>query len=191
VAAGVRRIEAVTGTGADRLVRKHEETLREAAELLKSAPHDIVGNLRKLMDAHKESQRRIEQVQSNLAMSQVQDLLAKVVSVEGIQFLATEVSGVSGDGLREMSDRIKDKIGSGVVVLGCGGEGKVSWVVAVTKDLTARISASDLVKKIAAVTGGGGGGRPDFAQAGGKMPEKIGEAVAQAPGILSQLLKRT
>mgnify|MGYP002626788025 FL=1 len=113
--------------------------------------------------------------------------MSKIQEVDGVKLLAAEVDGQEAAGLRVGMDKLREKLPSGVIVLGSGGDGKASLCVAVTKDLVASIKAGDIVKQLAPIVGGGGGGRPDMAMAGGKNPENIGEAIAKAPDVVKSL----
>ncbi|RMF45615.1 MAG: alanine--tRNA ligase, partial [Deltaproteobacteria bacterium] len=188
IAAGVRRIEAVTGTGALDWARNQEQTLARAAALVKSDPQNLEVRLRKLLEQQKELERQVESLQSRLQAGQSDQMLQQAVEVEGVRVLAVEVDSMDGKQLRELADKLRDKIGSGVLALGCANGGKVNLLAAVTKDLTERLHAGKLVAELAAKVGGRGGGRPDLAQAGGSQPEKLGEALAAAPELVKTQL---
>ncbi len=184
VAAGVRRIEALTGEGAYQYLRKEEESLKEAAGLLKCSPHDLVGGVKRYLESYKELEKKLQQTQAKLSAGHSDDLTSQVKEVEGIKYIASRVEDMGPEALRDMADQLKVKIKSGVIVLASVGQGKVTWIAAVTSDLTKKVNASDLVKKVSAVTGGGGGGRPDFAQAGGKLVDKVPEALQKVPEFI-------
>ncbi|TYO97493.1 alanyl-tRNA synthetase [Geothermobacter ehrlichii] len=184
IAAGVRRIEAVTGTGALDWVRQQEKTLQQAAALVKSDPQNLDVRLRKLLEQQKELEKEVETLRRRLQAGQADSLLQQAVEVEGVRLLATEVDGMDGKQLRELADRLRDKLGSGVLALGCKTGDKVNLLVAVTKDLTARLHAGKLVAELAKAVGGRGGGRPDLAQAGGSQPEKLAETLAGAADLI-------
>jgi len=181
VGAGIRRIEAVTGEEALRYVNKKEEQLEAVAKLVKAAPHELVHRVEALVKNVKELENESEALQAKLAKYQVQDLLDRVREVKGVKVLAGQVSVHDMDSLRGMVDLLRDKLGSGVIILGGAVNGRVNLVATVTKDLLQRgLHAGKMIKEIAAVVGGNGGGRPDMAQAGGKDLSKLGEALEKA-----------
>ncbi len=178
VAAGVRRIEAMTGGGALDWVQEREERLRQIGSALKASEEEAVDRLERLLAQSRELERRIEKMQRDQAKSQSGDLLAHARERDGLKVLATRVDGLDDKALRELADRLKEKLGTGVVALGASDGSKVSLIAAVSKDLTKRIHAGKLIKRIAPLVGGNGGGRADFAQAGGKDPTRLDEALA-------------
>ena len=177
IAAGVRRIEALTGTGALRYARCLEDERKRIASLLKAEGGDTVDRVARLVARQKELQREIEALQGKLNASASADLLAGVRDIGGVKALAVKVGMDDPKGLRELSDTLKDRLGSGVIAIGTEKDGKATLLVAVTKDLTGRFKAGDLIKGLAPIIGGSGGGKPELAQAGGSMPEKLGEAL--------------
>jgi len=184
IAAGVRRIEALTGMGALRHTQKMEEEMRQIASLLKAEGGDTVDRLQKLLARQREMQREIEALQGQLNAARSGDLLADVREVNGVKVLATTVEVDNPKKLRELADTLKDRLGSGVVVLGCEKDGKANLLVAVTKDLTGRITAGDIIRQLAPIIGGSGGGKPELAQAGGSRPEKLTEALGMVGGLI-------
>src|SRR5262245_3773020 len=184
VAAGVRRLEAVTGAGALAAIRRQEEHLRGIAQLLRGSDDDAPARLERLLAQQKDLERRVQELQQKLAGGSSRDLLADARQVEGATVLATRVDDLDDQGLRELADRLRDRIKSGAVVLGTAREGRVMLLAAVTADQTKRFHAGNLIKQLAPLVGGGGGGRPDFAQAGGKDPSGLDRAVAQAWTLL-------
>src|SRR5438132_9795968 len=178
VAAGVRRIEAVAGAAALESVARRESALKEAADLLKIAPLEVPKRLAKLLDEQKQLERQLAELEAKLARSRADDLVATARQINGVAVIAARVDGLDTEGLRAVVDRLRDRLGSGVVCVGSAVDGKVSLVAAVTKDLTKRFQAGKIVQEAAKVVGGGGGGRPDLAQAGGKDPAKLDEALA-------------
>ena len=177
VAAGVRRIEAVAGPAALDSVARRETALKEAADLLKIAPLEVPKRLAKLLDEQKQLERQLAELEAKLARSRADDLVASARQVGDVAVIAARVDGLDAEGLRAVVDRLRDRLGSGVVCVGSVVDGKVSLVAAVTKDLTKRFQAGKIVQEAAKVVGGGGGGRPDIAQAGGKDPSKLDEAL--------------
>lgn len=189
IGAGLRRIEAVTGTGALQYFGKQEAQLAQVGELLK-AQGDVVHRVGNLLQALKEKERELTQLQTKLSQYEADDLLGQVLEVRGIKLLAAKVQAPDMDALRSMGDIFRDKLGSGVVVLGsAAGLDKVNLIAVATKDLTAKgIHAGNLLKEVAKITGGGGGGRPDMAQAGGKDPEKLDQALNKVKSLLEAQL---
>ena len=187
IAAGVRRIEALTGFGALDFVRQMEDEQREIAALLKSEAGNSCERLEKLLARQRELHREIETLQSKLNAAASGDLLAQSVEVAGIRLLAVQVQVEDIKALRDLSDTLKDRIGEGVIVLGAAIGGKANLLVAVTKSLSSGVKAGDIIKQIAPIVGGSGGGKPELAQAGGSQPEKLDEALEAVSGILSTL----
>jgi len=177
VASGVRRIEAVAGTAAVEAVARQERVLREIGDILKIAPGEAPQRLRKLLDEQRALERQLQELESRLARSKADDLVAAARQVNGVAVIAGRIDGLDADGLRAVADRLRDRLGSGIVVVGSVVDDKVNLVAAVTKDLTKRFQAGKLVQEVARAVGGGGGGRPDLAQAGGKEPAKLDAAL--------------
>jgi alanyl-tRNA synthetase len=184
IAAGVRRIEALTGRGALHYTQNLEEERKRIAALVKAEGGDPVEKVERLLSRHKELQREIETLQGRLNASASADLLAGVEEVAGVKLLATKV--VKGDpkGLRELADTLKERLGSGIIVLGCENAGKANLLVAVTKDLTPRFHAGKIIGILAPIIGGSGGGKPDLAQAGGSMVEKLDDALKKVRDLI-------
>ena len=190
IAAGVRRIEALTGNGVLEYYRKQEELLLEAAKALKANPSEIVEKIGHLQGEVKALTSENESLKSKLAQGALGNVMDKVVEVNGVKLLAAKVEGVDMNGLRDLGDQLKEKLGEGVVVLAGVNGGKVNLLSMVTDAAQkAGAHAGNLIKAVAAIVGGGGGGRPNMAQAGGKNPEKAQEAVDAAAGILEGQLK--
>ena len=190
IAAGVRRIEALTGKGVIEYYKKQEEMLQEAAKALKANPSQVVEKIQHLQSELKAVSSENESLKSKLAQGALGDVMDQVVEVKGIRLLAAKVEGVDMNGLRDLGDQLKEKLGEGVVVLAAVNDGKVN-VLAMATDAAQKAGAhaGNLVKAVAAIVGGGGGGRPNMAQAGGRNPEKADEAIAAATGILEGQLK--
>ncbi len=187
IAAGVRRIEAVTGPKAVEVMQQQEDLLDAAAGLLKSDRQQLTTRLHKLLERQKDLERQIEKLQEKLAADQAGDLLGQIRTVAGVKLLAARIRGVEAKALRELADRLRDRIGSGVIVLGCESDGKANLLVSVTKDLAGKIHAGNIVRELAARVGGKGGGRPDFAQAGGNRPEHLDAALNEAETFLAAM----
>jgi len=185
IAAGVRRIEALTGSGALDFVRRIEDEQHAIAVLLKAEGGNPLDRLEKLLSRQKDLQREMEVLQGKLNAVASGDLLSRAELVNGVKLLATQVKVEDVKALRDLSDALRDRIGEGVIVLGADIGGKANLLVAVTKELSARIKAGDLVRQMAPIVGGSGGGKPELAQAGGSQPENIGDALAMAAKILA------
>ncbi|CAO0824113.1 alanine--tRNA ligase/DNA-binding transcriptional repressor [Desulfarculales bacterium] len=186
VAAGVRRVEALTAGAALEAVLTLEEALGRAAVALKSARSEVADKALKLSQGLKEREREVEALKIRLAGAGSRDLLADAVEVAGVKVLATQVESDNPKALRALSDSLRGRIGSGIVVLGAAVEGKALLLALVTKDLVGRFHAGNLVKVLAPMVGGGGGGRPDLAQAGGQNPTALEEALAQVPDLVRE-----
>ena len=186
IAAGVRRIEALTGNGVLEYYKKQEALLHEAAKALKTTPSEMVEKIAHLQGEMKAlaQRERVSEEQAGTGML-LGDVMNQVVEVKGVKLLAAKVEGVDMNGLRDLGDQLKEKLGEGVVVLAAVNEGKVSLLAMATDSAQkAGAHAGNLIKAVAAIVGGGGGGRPNMAQAGGKNPEKADEAIAAVAGIL-------
>jgi alanyl-tRNA synthetase len=191
IAAGVRRIEALTGDGVFAYYKETEKELQEAAALLKTNPSGILEKIRTLQAELKNAQSENESLKSKLAKDALGDVMDQVCEIEGVKFLPAKLEGVDMNGLRELGDQLREKIGEGVVLLASVNEGKVSLMAAVTDGAMKRgAHAGNLIKGIAALVGGGGGGRPNMAQAGGKNPEGVDAALEQAKEVLKGQLTK-
>ncbi len=190
VAAGVRRIEAVTGLGAYRFAREHINQINEVASHLQSSPADVIKKIETLETELKQTNRELEQVRAEIANQAFKQKLDDVRQISGVPVLSAIIPNADVDALRSLADQFRQKHPSGVVVLATVINEKPSLIAAVTSDLISRgLKAGDLIKKVAQVVGGGGGGRPDMAQAGGKDPEKLPEALAQVDSYIVENLK--
>lgn len=191
IAAGVRRIEAVTGSGALAHIKEQEKILEEAADKLKALPKEVIIKLDKVLQSAKEQEKELANLKNKLAKSEVGGIIEQAISIEGIRVVRASVDNLDSEGLRNMADLIRDKLVSGVVVLATVVEGKVMFVATVTKDLLSQgLHAGNLVKEVAKVAGGGGGGRPDMAQAGGKDPAKVQNALEIVKSVIEKQLKK-
>ena len=180
----MRRIEAQTGTGALAFVRQLEDEQKKIAILVKAEGGDPVEKVERLLARQKELQREIETLQSQLNAAKSADLLAGVREVNGIKVVAVKADVADPKALRELADTLKDRLGSGILVLGSEIDGKAALLVAVSKDLTHRYKAGEIIKKLAPVIGGSGGGKPELAQAGGSDPSKLAEALELVYGYI-------
>ena len=189
VAAGVRRIEAITGKGVTAYYKEMEKGLEQAAKLLKTTPLKVSEKIEHLLAELKALSSENESMKSKLAKDALGDVMDQVKEVKGVKLLATSVNGVDMNGLRELGDQLKEKLGEGVVVLASDCDGKVNLMAMATEAaLKAGAHAGNLIKQIAPIVGGGGGGRPNMAQAGGKNPAGISEAIKKAASVLEEQL---
>lgn len=185
VAAGVRRIEALTGNAVLKYYSDMEARLQEAAEIVKTAPAELTSKLTHLMAELKALQSENESLKSKAAKDALGDVMDQVAEIKGVKLLATKVSGVDMNGLRDLGDQLKAKLGEGVIVLISDKDGKVNMVAMATDEAQKKgAHAGNLIKGIAALVGGGGGGRPGMAQAGGKNPAGIDDAIAESRKVL-------
>ncbi|HWP49289.1 MAG TPA: alanine--tRNA ligase [Candidatus Limnocylindrales bacterium] len=186
VAAGIRRVEALTGPGALEYIQRETDRLRSISMLLKTGSADLINRLEKLLATAREQEREIEQLKARLASSRVDELLNTSREIKGIRVISAQVDNLDMKGLRTLVDNLKERIKSGIILLGTVEDGKVSLVAAVTKDLINRYHAGTLVKEVAQIVDGSGGGRPDMAQAGGKNPERLKEALERVFEIVEK-----
>jgi alanyl-tRNA synthetase len=190
VGAGVRRIEAVTGRGAQQLVQDRLRVLDDAATHLGSTPEEVDRAVLRLMGELHDRQKEITELQRELARMEFQTLLQQVQNVDGVQVLATRVQAKDMDTLREMTDWFRNKLGSVVIVLGAVIDDKPNFVAAVTPDLVEQgLKAGAVIKQVARVVGGGGGGRPTMAQAGGRDPGRLDDALSLVPQVVGEMLR--
>lgn len=190
IGSGIRRIEAVTGHEALTYIKSREKLLSDASSMLKTRPDDVPGKTESLLGRIKELEIEIAALQSRFAKTEVQELLASMQEINGLQVVIGKVNANDIDNLRSTADMVRDRITSGVVVLGAVTGDKVNFVAMATKDAVAKkVHAGNIVKEVAKVAGGGGGGRPDMAQAGGKSIEKIDDALKTAALIIEQQVK--
>jgi alanyl-tRNA synthetase len=188
VAAGVRRIEAVTGIGALEHFQHQAQILRQIAATLNVGEDGILAQVEKLSQTAKHLEKELEAQKRKGALSQVDELAARVQTVKGVKLIAAEVANVDREGLRQLVDTLRQKLGSGVVALGMPEDGKVALIAGVTKDLTAKVHAGKLIQALAKQVGGSGGGRPDLAEAGGKDTAALKSALLSIPSLLEPLL---
>ncbi|MCD8552753.1 alanine--tRNA ligase [Seleniivibrio sp.] len=188
VASGVRRIEAVTGMNAVSYAQKTDSTVKEAAKLLKAAPDNVLSRIEETMDALKERERELKKLGDKIASAQSEELLDNIIDVKGVKLLAVTLENADTEALRKFVDTARDRMKSGVVVVGSVNDGKVMFACGVTKDTMDRVKAGDVVREVAKIAEGSGGGRPDMAMAGGKNPAKLGEAIAAVPAVVEKLI---
>nr|MBP7663970.1 alanine--tRNA ligase [Shewanella sp.] len=188
IAAGVRRIEAVTGAAAMAFVAQQQAELEEAAALLKGDANSVVAKLKVQLDKMKQLEKEMAQLKDKLAAAASADLVGDAVIVNGVNVLIKKLDGVEASSLRGLQDELKQKLKSAIIVLGTAQEGKVNLIAGVSNDLIGKVKAGELVAMVAAQVGGKGGGRPDMAQAGGSQPENLDAALAQVlPWITERL----
>ena len=185
VAAGVRRIEALTGNGVMKYYKEMEAKVQETARVLKASPANLVEKAEHLIAENKALHSQLESMKSKAAKDALGDVMDQVTEVKGVKLLAAKVSGVDMNGLRDLGDQLKAKLGEGVVVLASEADGKVNLVAMATEEAMKKgAHAGNLIKGIASCVGGGGGGRPNMAQAGGKNPAGIPSAIVEAKNVL-------
>ena len=189
VAAGIRRIEAVTGPGALAHIQAQDSALKDVAASLKAQPEEITGKLAQIQEQVRNLEKELARFKSKLASSQGDDLADQAVEVAGVKVLAAAIEGADAKSLRELADKLRDKLKSCALVLGSSAEGKVTLIAAVTPDITARVKAGELVNQVAQQVGGKGGGRPDMAQAGGSQPENLASALDSVPDWVAKKLQ--
>ena len=188
VAAGTRRIEAVTGTGVLEQLRRQSQSLAQASEALRAKPEALIEAIEKLTESEKKLRKEMEAQQMKRAASAAGDLVQQAREIKGVRVLAARVEVTDRSAMRQMVDDLRGKLQSGVIVLGSVADGRVSLIAAVTKDLTAKLDAGKIVKQAATYVEGSGGGRKDLAEAGGKNPAKLDESIQAVPGIIEQML---
>ena len=190
IGAGLRRIEAVAGLEALAYLRALDEQVMEVAQILKAQPTDVGKRVNGLVSQVKDLEREIVQLQGKLGRNEAEGLLKRIEEIEGIRVIAAQVQVPDMEGLRQMADLLRGKLKTGVIVLGSVSEGKVNLVTVVTPTGLSGLHAGQIIKEVAKITGGSGGGRPDMAQAGGKDPGKLGEAIDRVPALLQKFLKK-
>lgn len=188
IASGVRRIEAITGKNALAAFDRAQQSLLQAAGLIKATPDNLVEKLEQLVAANRKLEKDLSQLKTKLATAGSRDLVAEAVDLGGVKVLAAKLEGADAKSLRDSADQLKNKLGSGVVLLAADDNGKVALVAGVTKDVTDRVKAGDLMRMAAEKVGGKGGGRPDMAQGGGTDVAAIDTALAAVvPWVQSKL----
>jgi alanyl-tRNA synthetase len=188
VAAGVRRIEAVTGIGALEHYEKQAQVLSQVASQLKVGEDGVLAAVEKMSNTVKQLEKELEGQKRKGALGQLDQLAGQVQTIKGVKLIAAEVQGSDKEGLRQLVDSLRQKIGSGVVALGTVEDGKVALIAGVTKDLTAKVHAGKLIQTLAKMVGGSGGGRPDLAEAGGKDTLALKSTLSTIPALLEPLL---
>ena len=182
----MRRIEALTGLGALAWLRDQQRTLRRTAEALRAPAEEVPERVEKLLAERRAAEKEIERLRRERRGSSSGDLVAQSREVAGLKVLAVRTEGADQKELRSMVDDLRGKLGSGIVLLAAEQDGKVSLALGVTKDLTDRLKAGDLIRQIAGIVGGRGGGRPDFAQAGGEDAARLDEAFERLYALVEE-----
>jgi alanyl-tRNA synthetase len=188
VAAGVRRLEAVTGEGALQWVEQREKALLVIAGLLKSSPDKTADKVQQLLEKTRGLEKELEKLKSKLASSAGDELTSQAVDINGVKVLAVKLDDVDPKALRDLADQLKNKLGSAALVLAAVSGDKVSLIASVSKDAMDKVKAGDLVNFVALQVGGKGGGRPDMAQAGGNDPSGLVSALQQVPAWVQERL---
>ena len=188
IAAGIRRIEAVTANSALTFVEQQSQSLTDIAALVKSDVSNVTDKVEQLISRGKQQEKEINQLKQQLAAQAGSDLVSQAVDINGFKVLIADLNGVESKALRGMVDELKNKMGSAIIMLATANEGKVGLIAGVTKDLVGKVKAGELVNMVAMQVGGKGGGRPDMAQAGGSQPENIGQALASVTPWLTDKL---
>lgn len=188
VAAGTRRIEALTGTGVLEAMRREAQTLAQLSGVLRSKPEELVEAAEKLEESEKKLRKQLEAQQLKRAAASAGDLVDRAQEIKGVRVVAGRVESLDRAAMRQMIDNLRPRVGSGVIVLGSVADGKVALVAAVSKDLTNRLDAGKIVREAAKFVEGAGGGRKDLAEAGGKNPGRLDESIAAVPGIIEGML---
>jgi alanyl-tRNA synthetase len=185
IAAGVRRIEAITGEAAYLSIKRQEDDLDALAALLKVQPADVVERARKVLTQLRDQERELERLKGKAISGQASSAMEQSVAVNGVTLLVQRVDGVDPKALRQFADSVRDRMERGVLLVGSVQEGKVALVAMVTKSLTGQFHAGRLLQTIAPIVGGSGGGRPEMAQAGGKLADRLDEALQRGREILT------
>jgi alanyl-tRNA synthetase len=188
IASGVRRIEALTGFGTYVRLEEDENLLRDIAHNLRAPRTELPRAIARLLDQQRLLENELEALKRKTAKSQIGNLVDNPTTVKGVAVISRKVEGVDASMLRELAENAGAKIGSGVVVLGLASDSKASLVAIVSPDLQKRLHAGKIIKEVAGLVGGSGGGRPDFAQAGGKQVERLDEALQAVYNIVAEFL---
>jgi len=188
IAAGVRRIEALTGFGTYTRLEEDESLIGTMSQILKSPRQELTRSLTRLLEQQRDLEQELDKLKRKAAHSQIDDIVASQTAVKGVPVVSRRVEGVDTPVLRELAEHAIAKMASGVVVLALASDGKVTLVGAVSQDLQKKLHAGNIIKKVAGIVGGSGGGRPDFAQAGGKDVESVDQALAAVYNIVAELL---
>ncbi|MCK5226674.1 MAG: alanine--tRNA ligase, partial [Desulfobulbaceae bacterium] len=187
IAAGVRRVEAITGGLALEKFQQAEAEIDGLADLLKTSSQELPARVSKLLARQKELEKEVSQLTARLTITDLDRLISEAKDVNGVRLVTAQIPLDSPKTLREVGDRIRDKMGTGVAVIGGVFQKKAALLAIVSKDMTSQYHAGKIIKEVASRVGGSGGGRPDMAQAGGPMTDKLPEALAAAPAIIADM----
>jgi alanyl-tRNA synthetase len=187
VAAGVRRIEILAGRRAYQAIKREERNIREIGQMLKVSDPDVVGRVERLMGQLRDAEKELDKLKHKMQSSQAGDVISEARDIKGVKVLAKRADGMDAKDLRDFGDKLRDKLGSGILALGSVKDEKVSLIVMVSKDLTSRYQAGAIIKDMAVILGGTGGGKPDLAQSGGKDPGKLDAALEALYAIVERL----
>ncbi|MDR5684102.1 MAG: alanine--tRNA ligase [Armatimonadota bacterium] len=190
VAAGIRRVEAVAGWAAYEWAARQAVLVEEVADRLRSSPEEVPARLERLQRRLHALERELQTLQRSAAAADIDRTLSGAAEVEGVRVVTARFDGLSREALRGLGDRLRSRLGSGALVLGGAQDGKVALVAMVTRDLCDRIRAGDLIRPVAEIVGGSGGGRAEVAEAGGRNPDRLDEALARVPHVLREMLAR-
>ena len=188
IAAGVRRVEAVTGDSALSYMHELAEKVQETAGLVKADQNTMAAKVSQVLDRNRSLEKEVEKLKAEIASAANANLTDQVVEINGVKVLVANLEGADPKSLRSSMDELKNKLQSGIIVLGIPGDNKVNLIAGVTKDLIGKVKAGELVNHLALQVGGKGGGRPDMAQAGGSNPAALPEALASVPAWLTEKL---
>jgi alanyl-tRNA synthetase len=186
IAAGVRRIEALAGRQAYQAFKRQEESLREIGQMVKATPLDAAPRVEKLVSQVKSLEKELDQFKHKLQSSEAGDAVGSAQTINGVKVLVKRADGMEAKDLRTFGDKLRDKLGSGILALGSVKDDRVSLIVMVSKDLTGRFNAGAIIREMAPILGGTGGGKPDLAQSGGKDPAKLDTALDALYAIIKK-----
>jgi alanyl-tRNA synthetase len=189
IAAGVRRIEAVSGRPAFRAFKREEQDVQEIARMLKATDLEIVPRVERVLSQLRETEKELEGLKHKLQSSQAGDVVGEARMIGAVRVLARRADGMDAKDLRDFGDKLRDKLGSGILALGTAKDDKVNLIVMVSKDLIGRFHAGTIIKELASILGGTGGGKPDLAQAGGKDPSKLDAALEALYRVVEKAAK--
>ncbi|SHJ44606.1 alanyl-tRNA synthetase [Hathewaya proteolytica DSM 3090] len=191
VAAGVRRIEAITGEEVVKYMEEKENTIKEACKILKCSEKDLITKLNQQLLLIKEKEKELQAMKNEMSKSIETDLIETAVSIGDIKVISSVVASMDADTMRDLADRLRNKVGNGLVVLGCAGEDKVMLTAMASKSAVSEgVHCGKIIKEVALVTGGNGGGRPDMAQAGGKDISKLIDAIMMVPSLVEKMIRK-
>lgn len=186
VAAGIRRIEAFTGEGAVREIQNEKDNLKDISAILKTTPDQLLARVENLIGEQKVKERQIESLKARLATKQSEDLINTAKEIKGVRVVSQEVAVANPKDLREFGDHLRDKLGSGIIVLGARGDSKVFLLCRVTPDLADKYEAKEIIKELSALVGGKGGGKKDMAEGGGPRTSELKNALSKVYDMIAE-----